>query len=307
MQGIVQPTSQSEEIEAQRMPARPATEEGDASARMRELGRVIHAYNDVTRRMQESHETLTAQVRRLQQELASANAALERSRRLAALGEMAAGIAHEIRNPLGPIQLYANMLEEDLADRPEQRRTACKIGAAVRGLDAIVHDVLRFSRELSPRLRHVSMSAMLDRAKTEAVLLCDAAGVEVSIELDADDFEVICDPELMHQALMNVLRNGVEAMKDGQGGRVTLTTEAEEHGGVTLCVRDQGPGIGEEEIERIFNPFFTTRQTGTGLGLAIVHRIVDAHGGSITVHNDDGAVFRLTLPGKQEHAEEGEG
>src|ERR1041385_4500558 len=102
----------------------------------RELLRVIRTYNGVTERLRRTHETLTEEVRRLQDQLASANEALQRSRRLAALGEMAAGIAHEVRNPLGSIQLYARMLEQDLMDRPEQRQIAGRIVQAVRGLNS---------------------------------------------------------------------------------------------------------------------------------------------------------------------------
>lgn len=259
--------------------------------RLAELEAVIAAYNQVTERLEASHASLNREVARLRSDLASANEALQRSRRLAALGEMAAGIAHEIRNPLASIHLYADMLGQDLADRPQQADTCGKIAEAVRGLDAIVNDVLTFSREM--RLRPVPGSAAeaLCRAVEAVCPMLEANGITV-IEPTSDAMAAY-DRDLLHQALVNLVRNAAEAMV--AGGTLTLEVITEE-GGCGLIVRDSGPGIAADAIDRIFNPFFTTRDAGTGLGLAIVHRILDAHGGSIAVHNDGGAVFVLTLP-----------
>ncbi len=259
--------------------------------RIADLGEIVRAYSEVTQRLEESHETLNREVVHLQQELASANAALQRSRRLAALGEMAAGIAHEIRNPLASIQLYANMLETDLAGSPDQRDLATKIASAVRGLDGIVNDVLAFAREIKLRPAEFGAADLFARAVEAVRPMIEASAV--SVQMPHDDAPVCCDCELLHRALVNLVRNAVEAMPTG--GVLMLSVEtAGAH--CQLTVRDTGPGIDADAIDRIFNPFFTTRATGTGLGLAIVHRIIDAHGGSIAVHNDEGAVFTLLLP-----------
>ena len=269
----------------------------DGSGRDAELREIIGAYNEVTERLQASHERLSGEVIRLHGELASANAALQRSKRLAALGEMAAGIAHEVRNPLASIQLYAQMLREDLADRPDESEVAEKISRAVRGLDAIVHDVLAFSREMKPGVMEGSAQDMLESAAEGAAAMIESAGVEVTVAVEPDDLMVWYDPNLMHRAMLNLIRNAVQAVVECDERRVWLSACADECG-VKVEVRDSGAGIGEDAIERIFNPFFTTRDTGTGLGLAIVHRIVDAHGGSISVENGEcgGAVFSLILP-----------
>ncbi|MFA7236629.1 MAG: ATP-binding protein [Phycisphaeraceae bacterium] len=271
-----------------------------AESRASELVEIIRAYNQVTDRLRQSHELLHSEVERLQHELASANAALQRSRRLAALGEMAAGIAHEIRNPLASIQLYANMLEKDLADQPEQHDIARRIASAVRGLDGIVNDVLTFSREM--KVRRVEGSAMeaMERAVEAVGPLVEQHGIEVRYE--GDDVLLEHDRDLLRQALVNLIRNACEAMSPPPPPevceRVLTLGVSHDDASVTLTIRDSGPGIGEADIDRIFNPFFTTRATGTGLGLAIVHRIIDAHGGSISVHNDGGAVFMLTFERK---------
>jgi two-component system sensor histidine kinase HydH len=272
----------------------------DDRQRIEELGQIVRAYNEVTERLHASHELLNREVARLQHELASANTALQRSRRLAALGEMAAGIAHEIRNPLASIQLYADVLRADLADRPEQRDVALRIGEAVRGLNSIVNDVLTFSREIKVRPIPVDLEELLCRALGVVQPALDSEQIEVIVDVD-DQAIANLDAELIHQALVNLIRNAAEAMP--HGGRLTLVGRRGD-ADVSLIVRDTGPGIADAEIDRIFNPFFTTRATGTGLGLAIVHRIVDAHGGSIAVHNDGGAVFTVTLPTEPSLADE---
>ena len=308
-----------------------ASEPGD---RTDDLAQIMRAYNEVTQKLQASHESLKSQVVRLQSELVSTNAKLQRSKRLAALGEMAAGIAHEIRNPLGAIQLYAGMLVEDLEpdrapthDTGQMQETAVKIASAVRGLNAIVEDVLSFARELSPSPRLVEVGRLFDRVVEACSPIIGSVGVAVcraDRQSGADDLRVEADPTLLQQTLLNLIRNAVDAMSEtaspggeGGGGRGegrmqgrgsqeargesagrVLTLDAYSEGGqVVMIVRDSGPGIAEADIDRIFNPFFTTRNTGTGLGLAIVHRIIDAHSGAISVHNDGGAVFSLSLPG----------
>lgn len=281
-----------------------------------DLAQIIAAYNQVTENLQRSHESLTSQVQRLEERLASADAQLQRSRRLAALGEMAAGIAHEIRNPLGAIQLYVGMLEQDLAqlashdtlattspanlaapaDPVAMLDTARRIASAVRGLNAIVTDVVTFSREIEPQLAPVDAHDALAAAVQTLAPVLDATAISVELQR-SQPLLMHADAQLLHQALLNLLRNAVQAMTDNTSAprRLTLACRAEPPC-VVLTVRDTGPGIAQQNIDRIFNPFFTTRSTGTGLGLAIVHRIIDAHGGAITVANDRGAVFEIRLP-----------
>lgn len=266
-----------------------------------DLAQIIRAYNEVTQSLQRSHESLKAEVVRLQKELASTDAQLQRSRRLAALGEMAAGMAHEIRNPLAAIRLYAEMQVQDLAKAAVDegvRQTAAKIASAVKGLDAIVIDMLHFAREITPRSVDVEVEAAFTRALDAAVPLGGTFKI-VRPAIPAAAAAAHADPNLLHQALVNLIRNACEAM-EGRDGAITLSAGVDPLSAdrLVFTVRDCGPGIATEAIDRIFNPFFTTRNTGTGLGLAIVHRIVDAHGGAISVHNDGGAVFEMRLPAK---------
>ncbi len=276
-----------------------------------DLAELLRAFNDVTSKLQSTQETLRSEVARLQDELTEANRRLRRSRELAALGEMAAGIAHEIRNPLGSISLYAEALEDDLVDS-ESRGLAGKIVSAVTGLNRVVGDVLDFSREMRAGASPVDAEALLLGAGDEARRELLDAGAEFECEV-AEGLEVPCDADPLRRALVNLLRNAAEAVGDAERPRrVRLSASRGTRLGVdggrahcaTLAVEDSGAGIPDDVLPRMFNPFFTTRAAGTGLGLAIVHRIIDAHGGAVEVGRSPlgGARVALLLPLDAEQA-----
>jgi signal transduction histidine kinase len=275
-----------------------------------DLRDLMRAVTETTERLQTTHVALHAQVAQLQQELTEANLQLRRSRSLAALGEMAAGIAHEVRNPLASIHLYAQMLGEDLADRPNQAELCHKITRAVVGLDSIVRDVLSFARETSVHCEPLNAADLLDRAVENCESMVREGDVKIVTHIKGDGL-VMADPNLMVQALANVVRNAVEAMIEGQSPRRELKLEVarrrlrcpdgERALRVVFSLIDSGPGIPDAVLDRVFNPFFTTRKTGTGLGLAIVHRIIDAHGGHVSIHNipTGGTHVSLCIPALQ--------
>ena len=275
---------------------------------MDQLQDLMLSFNETAERLHETHEALHHQVRTLESELAEANEQLRRSQQLAALGEMAAGIAHEIRNPLGSIQLYAQILVEDLDDRPDSVDLCNKIGTAVRGMESIVRDVLQFARDTSLQQEQVSVGSIIDR------VVCDSEGLmatEITTlrrDTCADSTVVRADLTLMVQAIGNILRNAVESMDEmvSEDRVVTiesrilrrLRTDGDRHEIVSISIADRGCGVPEDLVHRLFNPFFTTRPTGTGLGLAIAHRVVDAHGGDIVVGSREGggSVFEVHVP-----------
>lgn len=285
-----------------------------------ELADLVRSFTEVTERLQSTHSVLHAQVAQLQGELAEANEQLRRSRELAALGEMAAGIAHEIRNPLGSIALDVEMLRDDarqaearghhggdIAAGREQATICDRILRAVERLDHIVGDVLRFARDLRVQPAECVASEVVDIALHACDAIIRRGGVTVEV---VGDGVATCaaDRQLLAQALTNLVRNAVEAMTESGVPERRLTIGVRrsrkalsdgrraEH--LVLSIEDTGPGVPADLIERIFHPFFTTRSDGTGLGLAIVHRIVDAHGGSIAVRNrpEGGARFEIALP-----------
>jgi signal transduction histidine kinase len=267
--------------------------------RVEELGRIIMAYSEVTEKLQESHEKLEQTVRTLREELSEKNRQLEQKKRLAALGEMAAGMAHEIRNPLGGIRLYASMLEGDLRDRPDSAAVVKKITGGVRRLEGVVSQVLQFTREMRANAEKINLAETV----SEAVELVGAQRGEATIHVDGPALlEVMADPMLVGQAVLNLVINAVEATE--KKGRVTVSYEAIGSDGSEvgrevrqfwLVVEDDGPGMAEGVMDRIFNPFFTTKATGTGLGLAIVHRVVEAHDGTIVAKNGDGGGAKFEI------------
>ncbi len=259
---------------------------------------IVQAYNDVTERLKRSHDALAGEVCRLREELHQKNKALERRQRLASLGQMAAGVAHEIRNPLGGIGLYASLLERDLSDRPGQLAFVRKMCVGIRNLEAIVSDILAFAGEVEPHHQAASLRGVLERAHCQVAPNAEARGVVLSMNLPALEREAWCDAGQIERAVINLLLNAIDAA--GRGGRAWVRCEPEEEsdGQCRIVVEDNGPGVPADLVHRIFDPFFTTKDTGTGLGLAIVHRIAEANGGFISAgpSNGGGARFVLSVP-----------
>lgn len=283
----------------------PHAQVGGDALDLDDLRELMQTVTTTTQRLQQTHTALQSQVANLQRELAEANAALRRSESLAALGGMAAGIAHEVRNPLGSIQLYVQMLADDVADRPPQADLCGKISRAVTSIDAIVRDVLAFARDTTVRPERIEACELIERAVSacDSIILAGAVQVHQPERRESSALEV--DAVLMGQALGNVIRNAVEAMVESNCSARRLQMTAARRklrcpGGSSamhtiLAVQDTGPGIPAAVRDRIFNPFFTTRATGTGLGLAIVHRIVDAHRGHILIHDVESGGTRVEL------------
>jgi len=278
-----------------------------------DLVTILQTYNDVTERLKLSHETLLAEVARLHNELHEKNRELQRRERLAALGEMAAGVAHEIRNPLGGIGLYASLLERDLIDRPGERDVAHRISAGVQNLENIVRDILSFAGDGEIRLTHVLLGNVLDSALSQAAPQVNALKVVIQVDTRLATVELCCDAAQVERALLNLIYNALDAA--GSGGRVwirlgecglghnlyapMLKGVGASDDLVPIVIEDNGPGIDPSCLQRVFNPFFTTKDHGTGLGLAIVHRIAEAHSGCVRAGNrvGGGARFVLSLPG----------
>lgn len=273
---------------------------GSPPARLNEpeLGSMIQAYSEVTERLKHSHEQLVREVCRLREELNHKNKQLERRERLAALGQMAAGVAHEIRNPLGGIGLYTSLLERDLADRPEQLSIVRRISVGIRNLDSIVGDILTFAGDGVSRRRRASLGNILEAVLVQVASRVKAERIDFQIDEALAGDEVFCDAGQLERVLINLALNAIDAA--GDGGRVWFRSSEGKRDPdvVRMTVQDDGAGIPDALRHRVFDPFFTTKDTGTGLGLAIVHRILESNGGSITAgaRAGGGAMFSLTVP-----------
>jgi len=281
-----------------------------AQVQARDLEAIIDAYNEVTERLKRSHEMLRSEVVRLREQLDEKNKELARRERLAALGEMAAGVAHEIRNPLAGIGLYAGLLERDLCDQPDALGIASKIGAGVRKLDGIVSDILAFARGAEPVLCDVTLGEILERVLTQTAPQADARQTMIEVDPGLAEAVLACDERQIERALLNLVFNAMDAA--GDGGRVWIRrgTPPEDSGLFSIVVEDDGCGIDPNLLQRVFNPFFTTKDNGTGLGLAIVHRIAEAHGGLVSAENlaAGGASLTLCVPvarGARQRSEDG--
>ena len=252
-----------------------------------------------TKLYQELAETLVETNRKLEQ----AQAEARRSERLAALGQMSAGLAHEIRNPLGVIKGSAEMLHQKLGEsNPLASELAGYISSETNRLSALVTRFLDFARPLHAELVPQEITAVLDRALHSVALTQKDTLVRVERQYQANLPEVPLDESLCEQAFVNLIQNAYDAMGSNGGLlRVKATrTENANRDGVEVRIEDTGPGIPAELREEIFNPFVTTKKTGVGLGLSIVSRIIDGHHGTIRVEdgrNDQrGARFVVFFP-----------
>jgi signal transduction histidine kinase len=228
--------------------------------------------------------------------------------RLAALGEMAAAIAHEVKNPLAGIEVMAGLLKRQLADSQDAQAILADIIKEAKMANAIVLEVLEFVRPIRLQVERVS----LGEAITDAVSLSEGHGprgqVEIDVSLPADLPAIQGDPHQLRQIFTNLLINAYEALNGHGTVRIATTTLPEDDlpggsenvSGPTVLVEvvDDGPGMAPEVVDKIFSPFFTTKPQGSGLGLAIVRKIVDAHDGRIDVDSrpGQGTTFRVTLP-----------
>lgn len=272
----------------------PNTESGLAAE---DLARVLRDYMTATDRLQRTHEALQGEVLRLRQELASKDRELELRRRLAALGELAAGVAHEVRNPLGAIQLYSGLLRTEC--RAHKLEPALelleKIEAGIHAIDAVVQDTLA----LAPRDRRVGVCRVRDvlqRARDASLQVLTAQHVDLDLAAVEPDVCVRADPNGLQRVLVNLIANAAEASPAGTVVRVELARADASTVGVRVL--DHGSGLADEVLHRVFDPFFTTKRNGTGLGLTIAHRLIEAYGGRLTAGNrpEGGAELVVTLP-----------
>jgi signal transduction histidine kinase len=260
-----------------------------------------------TKRYQELAETLAETNRKLEQ----AEAEARRSERLAALGQMSAGLAHEIRNPLGVIKGSAEMLHEKLGEsNPLATELAGYISSETNRLSALVTRFLDFARPLQAELVTQEITSVLERSLQAVALTHKDMPVHVERQYEANLPPVPLDESLCEQAFVNLIQNAYDAM--GSGGGTLRASAARAKGadrdGVEVRIEDTGPGIPAELREQIFNPFVTTKKTGVGLGLSIVSRIIDGHHGSIRVESGSeandrrGAGFVVFFPASDETA-----
>lgn len=268
----------------------PMTGEG------RELGYILNA-QDVT------------QLKQLEEQA-------QRRNRFTAMGEMAANIAHEIRNPLGSIELFASLVKRGLPEEDEKHAMMNHIAAGISNMNHIISNVLEYTKPRPVNLRRLDLHRLLEEMAAFSRYMAEQNGVEISLQLEADSHMAHGDEDLLRQVFHNMVLNAVQAMTEGgtltvvsrnrtlsdpkQLARFSELPRPPEGALETVLVgfRDNGSGIPKEVQERIFDPFFTTKARGTGLGLAIVHNITESHHATVEVESrpGKGTEFTFTFP-----------
>lgn len=259
------------------------------------LALLMHQLAEASRRQAKQYAAAAGELAKANRNLQVAEAAVRRSERLAALGQLTAGLAHELRNPLGTIRASAEVLTRQLDSNPEvAREMSGYIRDEVDRMNSLISRFLDFARPLQPKLEPADVNEILDRALAE---LQRTAQQQVSYvrNYSPDLPRILADAQLLERVFCNLIANATEASRPG--GTVALKTRPAT-GGVDVTIIDRGVGIDKIHMENIFNPFFTTKPTGVGLGLAIVSKIVDLHRARITVESEpgQGTTFRLWLP-----------
>jgi two-component system, NtrC family, sensor histidine kinase HydH len=266
------------------------------------VGIIVNRFVIESREQARRREQLAVTLLETNRQLEQAQADARRSERLAALGQLSAGLAHEIRNPLGVIRGSAEMLNQKLhsAD-PITSELAGYISNEVERLNRLVARFLDFARPLQPKVEKQPIKPIVDLALKSVQEQQPDAKVQVEWQETSNLPAVIVDSELIERVFTNLFSNAYEAMPEGGLLRVKMKPAVSDgRGGVEVEVSDTGPGVPVEEQEHIFNPFFTTKKSGLGLGLSMVSRIVDDHRGRIRLESQSGkgACFCVFLPGE---------
>lgn len=259
------------------------------------LGYLTNQLAEATRIAARRAQAAADQLAEANRQLMEAEAAVRRSERLAAIGQLSAGLAHELRNPLGTIKASAEMLTRNLASEGAiAKEMAGYISTEVDRTNKLVTRFLDFARPLAVQAQRGDITQTIDRA-VEQLEHHQPAAVSVYRNYSPDVAPFPFDPDLMERVFYNLLVNAAQASPPQSS--ITVKTRQQDDT-VEIAVIDRGAGIDPKHLESIFNPFFTTKSQGVGLGLAIVSRIVDEHGGRIAVESEPGAgsIFRVLLP-----------
>jgi len=248
-----------------------------------------------TRELREARDKITANLRTL----LDTQERLIRSERFAAIGEAASHISHEIKNPLMLMAGFARQVRRTLDEHSKEHEKLRLVEEEAKRLETMLDEVRDFTRPSAPKLEPLVLNATV--RDTLALMEAELAArkVELRTELDPGLPPVLHDPAQLRQVIINLVKNAAEAMPEG--GRITITSRLS---GDTaeIAVRDTGPGLPPDQLKRIFNPFFTTKEKGTGLGLSVCYRIMQDHQGDIRVKSEpgEGCVFTLSLPAREE-------
>jgi len=221
---------------------------------------------------------------------------IETTQRLASLGRVAAGIAHEIRNPLSSIKGFATYFQERYRDNPEDQKTAQIMVQEVERLNRVIGQLLEFARPVTMKLKPASLKRLIQHSLRMVESQARENNIKINADLSPDIKDFPLDQDRINQVLLNLYLNAIEAMEDGGALSVSLS-ENKDSEGIKIVISDTGNGIDKKDLDHIFDPYFTTKQSGTGLGLAIVHKIISSHKGEVKVSSEPnrGTIVTISL------------
>jgi two-component system, NtrC family, sensor histidine kinase HydH len=259
------------------------------------IAALVGYLSQVQRKTREQLENAGSQLKAAYQKLNETFDQLRHSDRLASLGQLSAGIAHEIRNPLGSIQGAVDILAQDLPPEDPKSEFAQIARKEVHRLEKLTGEILQFSKPAPPKQLPIDGREIIDAACRLCSDQAHRQGVEIVRRIESPEATILVDPEQIKQVLINVLINAIQAQPGG--GRITILGGIEA-GEWVLSIQDSGSGITPEQLDRIFDPFFTTRREGTGLGLSISFQLVKNNGGRIwaTSEPGQGSCFHVSFP-----------
>ncbi len=258
------------------------------------------------RALKEEVADLKAQLRESQIEKEQLQEEAERNHRLALVGEMSARMAHELRNPLGSIELFSALLQKEITrhtDDPEKQSWGKHLSSAVKTMDHTITNLLFYTCKPDPEYQAVNIDEMLAELLAFVEHLLQQQRIEVIVITDPNSGPIWCDEDLLRQAILNLIINAIDAIPET--GQLTLKAHTTQKDGKTeylIQVSDTGQGIASHDLKKIFDPFFTTKKTGTGLGLAIAQNAITAHQGTIRVESksQQGTCFTICIPQTKE-------
>ena len=259
------------------------------------IGLSVGLLSSAQQRLTARYRETAASLERSHRELLDSQEHLKRAERLSVLGQVAAGLAHEIRNPLAGLKGALEIIASRVAPGTPEAEFAGIAARDAARLDGLVSDFLTYARPRDPELRDLDLDSVIDHVTTVLRPEAQRIGVRLAIEASVSPIRVRVDREQMTQVFLNIILNAIQATPPGRTVQVHARPETDS---AVVEIDDQGAGISAEHLTRIFEPFFTTKQQGTGLGLAISQRIVLAHHGSIDVVRSSpaGTTFRVRLP-----------
>jgi signal transduction histidine kinase len=265
--------------------------------RDRELANLVHAFNGMSARLKERRDENQRLIESLERRVEEKTRDVLRADRLATLGGIAAGFAHELGNSLNVIRGYTAVALRELPDDHPNKPDLDAVKRETQRAASLLERFLVFARSRTTNVQRQSIEPVVREAVEVVGPAAAHAKVVTSVHVDPGVPEVNADPELLRQAFLNLCVNAVQAMQPG-GGRLDVRLLAGD-GGAVVEFQDSGPGIQSGDLKHVFEPFFTTKVTGTGLGLAIVRQAAETHGGTVEVesHPGKGALFRVKLPG----------